>query len=674
MARINQLNSITSIQSTDIFIIDDLTETQTGTIQQLTNYMEANLSIPTGIGDITGLQAALDGKADEGHTHVIQDVSGLQVELDRKYDSSNARIVGQTIFLGNDSIVIPSSLGGVNDDRIPSTAVVGQFLRFAATNGQVEGRSIEDTRRDLLVNNVDNVSDADKPVSTATQNALDLKLDATRVLTDVPAGALFTDTPTNLSNMASPTGVTIISDTGTNTTLVGATSGQAGLMTNVDKSKLDAIEVSADVTDTANVYAALGINQDTGDINRVLTQTGAYVAVNERILQVTSLAARPREFDVVTRITQLIPGPTLDSGAFQLSNIDGVEYYNRLIDIVLEEFLSESVPIENLELLTLTNTSTGEVIDLTANIGTLATRFGMSNVNSDGTPFGFNWPNNTEGSNERETWATWLDGVDLNQNYRFQARYTVPSPTGAYAAVSNPMYFENDAVVNGAIDTGILRARGCVELFNSASTIWNPTTGTASGTLFGVTNTDLLVNEAGVESLSVVLGLNTATDRASSVSTGTWTQDLVGNYFYFEGFERAGVFRLSQNLLFGLFPDYNLNWSGVESDEFTNGQQEIIPSGTNLRYVESSDDLTEVSFDASIGLIAEPDLVQIHAPTVRMLDIPTDTDPSPILVLDEHSRVRQLDAANLDFSNLPTSDPGITGRLWNDSGTLRIST
>ena len=277
MARINDLNSIPSITATDIWIVDDGTETQIGTVQQLTTYLETALTIPTGIGDITGLQAALDGKADEGHTHVIQDISGLQVELDRKYDSSNARIVGQTIFLGNDSIVIPSSLGGVNDDRVPSTAVVGQFLRFAATNGQVEGRSIEDTRRDLNVNNVDNVSDADKPVSTATQNALDLKLDATRVLTDVPAGALFTDTPTNLSNMASPTEVTIISDTGTNTTLIGATSGSAGLMTNVDKSKLDAIEVSADVTDTANVYTALGINQATGSNTMVLTQTGSFI-------------------------------------------------------------------------------------------------------------------------------------------------------------------------------------------------------------------------------------------------------------------------------------------------------------------------------------------------------------------------------------------------------------
>jgi len=29
--------------------------------------------------------------------------------------------------------------------------------------------------------------------------------------------------------------------------------------------------------------------------------------------------------------------------------------------------------------------------------------------------------------------------------------------------------------------------------------------------------------------------------------------------------------------------------------------------------------------------------------------------------------------AQIDFSGLPTSDPGVTGRLWNSSGTLKIS-
>jgi hypothetical protein len=33
----------------------------------------------------------------------------------------------------------------------------------------------------------------------------------------------------------------------------------------------------------------------------------------------------------------------------------------------------------------------------------------------------------------------------------------------------------------------------------------------------------------------------------------------------------------------------------------------------------------------------------------------------------------QVDGASVDFTNLPTSDPGVAGRLWNDSNTLKIS-
>jgi len=42
--------------------------------------------------------------------------------------------------------------------------------------------------------NVDNTSDSAKPISTLTQAALDDKANSTQVLTDVPAGAVFTDT------------------------------------------------------------------------------------------------------------------------------------------------------------------------------------------------------------------------------------------------------------------------------------------------------------------------------------------------------------------------------------------------------------------------------------------------------------------------------------------------
>lgn len=50
------------------------------------------------------------------------------------------------------------------------------------------------TKSEVGLGNVDNTSDANKPVSTAQSTALGLKADKTQVLTNVPANAKFTDT------------------------------------------------------------------------------------------------------------------------------------------------------------------------------------------------------------------------------------------------------------------------------------------------------------------------------------------------------------------------------------------------------------------------------------------------------------------------------------------------
>jgi hypothetical protein len=50
------------------------------------------------------------------------------------------------------------------------------------------------TASDVGLGNVDNTSDLAKPISVATQTALDEKVDNSQVLTNVPAGAIFTDT------------------------------------------------------------------------------------------------------------------------------------------------------------------------------------------------------------------------------------------------------------------------------------------------------------------------------------------------------------------------------------------------------------------------------------------------------------------------------------------------
>ncbi len=63
-------------------------------------------------------------------------------------------------------------------------------------------------------------------------------------------------TTTNLSNTANGTSLTVESSTGTNTALPAATTSAWGVMTDEDKTKLDGIEASADVTDATNVTSA----------------------------------------------------------------------------------------------------------------------------------------------------------------------------------------------------------------------------------------------------------------------------------------------------------------------------------------------------------------------------------------------------------------------------------
>lgn len=75
------------------------------------------------IGTVTGLQAALDAKAATSHAHVIADTTGLQAAIDGKSATGHTHV-----------------------------------------------------KADVGLGNVDNTSDANKPVSTATQTALDLKL------------------------------------------------------------------------------------------------------------------------------------------------------------------------------------------------------------------------------------------------------------------------------------------------------------------------------------------------------------------------------------------------------------------------------------------------------------------------------------------------------------------
>lgn len=114
------------------------------------------MSLMSDIG--TAVKAKLDLKVDK--------VSGKQLSTEDYSTSEKAKLLG---------IEVGAQVNTV-------TSVAGR------TNAVVL------TKADVGLGSVDNTSDASKPVSTATQAALNAKVNNTQVLTDVPAGAVFTDT------------------------------------------------------------------------------------------------------------------------------------------------------------------------------------------------------------------------------------------------------------------------------------------------------------------------------------------------------------------------------------------------------------------------------------------------------------------------------------------------
>lgn len=70
-----------------------------------------------GIDAVTGLQAALDGKAATGHTHTIAEVTGLQVALDARALLSGATFTGNVAavkFVRNSSVRYKSDIAAID--------------------------------------------------------------------------------------------------------------------------------------------------------------------------------------------------------------------------------------------------------------------------------------------------------------------------------------------------------------------------------------------------------------------------------------------------------------------------------------------------------------------------------------------------------------------------------
>ena len=358
------------------------------------------------------------------------------------------------------------------------------------------------------------------------------------------------------------------------------------------------------------MWSSLGVST-TGSTSNVLTERGVFVPIPDRVLQVTQLEKKPESFDIVSGIANGISAQTLVTG--EIFGFPAASRYATLnVDIVWQALESHVITLDNLTRFLITGLDDSTNLEISNQTGLIGVRYAAA-TQHESIAFIFDSEAN------RDAFVTLTQpifgGLTATSNsFRFQLDYEVENDLGGFADINNALYCRNGADILGTTTTDILRSRGCVELFNRASDIYTPN---VTGTSRGTTTEDIIVNNSGegIGALFTIGGIDLSTITA-------------GNYIYFSGFPTAGVLKRGSFVVsgttlplvaWGEFADVDYG------DQFTNGHQEVIPSGTQVFEVTEAQ-LELLSYDANVGLIVEPDLFQVHTSQVRLLDLPT-SDP-----------------------------------------------
>lgn len=179
---------------------------------------KADIGHTHSIANVTGLQDALDDKSDVGHGHVIADTTGLQTALDGKAPVVHAHNISdvndlQTELDGKAPLVHIHAIADVSglQDALDDKSDVGHLHAIGDVTGLVTALDSKEpvipagtvadywrgdktwqtlNKAAVGLGNVDNTSDLDKPISTATQAALDNKSNVghTHVPADITGG------------------------------------------------------------------------------------------------------------------------------------------------------------------------------------------------------------------------------------------------------------------------------------------------------------------------------------------------------------------------------------------------------------------------------------------------------------------------------------------------------
>ena len=155
-----------------------LTKTDVG-LGNVDNTSDANKPIST------ATQTALDTKADTSALDAKADKTALDAKADKTVLDTKAP-TDSPVFTGTPTA--PTATAGTNTTQIATTEYVASAVATLSS-------TISITKASIGLGNVDNTADVDKPISSDTQTALDLKADKTVVDLKAPlASPAFTGT------------------------------------------------------------------------------------------------------------------------------------------------------------------------------------------------------------------------------------------------------------------------------------------------------------------------------------------------------------------------------------------------------------------------------------------------------------------------------------------------
>jgi hypothetical protein len=351
---------------------------------------KANTSHTHAISDVTGLQTALNGKAASTHSHVISDTSGLQSALDLKANSSDvttalglkASTTDVNIALATkaDSSAVTTALAlKANTSSLATVATTGSYNDLTdkpSTGGgspavsTVAGRTgdVVLTKSDVGLGNVDNTADTSKPISSATQTALNLKANSAELATVATTGAYadLTGKPTitepPVTSVAGKTGVVSLVKADVGLSNVDNTSDASKPVSTATQTALDGKAAASHthaVLDITGLTSILDDKADTVDLATVAT-TGSY----------NDLADKPTIPTVpVTSVAGRTGAITLTKSDVGLSNVDNTADTAKPVSTAQQTALDLKAPLAS-------PTFTGTVAGITKAM------VGLSNVDN----------------------------------------------------------------------------------------------------------------------------------------------------------------------------------------------------------------------------------------------------------------------------------------------------